>query len=257
MMVLAHGRSACRGMIVPLVVLALAGLMAPQGTPRALDEPAPALESGTGSLHGVVRLGRHLTERRMRFSLYPDTGPAAPLPAPTDPAAELANVVVFLEDAPGLRGAGAAPPGPFRMEQQRQAFLPHVLPVIAGSTVEFPNGDPIYHNVFSLSKASSFDLGRYPKGSTRVITFDRPGVVKVFCHIHSDMSAVVMVMPHAFFTSPGSQGAYRLTGIPPGRYTVTGWHERARPLQREVLIEAGADVVMNLDIPIEDPADGR
>jgi hypothetical protein len=197
-------------------------------------------------------------EKRMRFSLYPDAGQAAPQPASAEAPNELTHVVVFLEDAPGLRGVGTPPAGPYRVEQIRQTFTPHVLPVMVGTTVQFPNGDPIYHNVFSLSKSSSFDLGRYPRGSSRDVRFDEPGIIKIFCHLHSDMSAVVMVLPHAFFASPDAGGRYTIEGIPSGRYRVTGWHERARPIHQEVVVEAGSIAEVNLDIPIvEDGADGR
>ena len=210
-----------------------------------------------GELHGVVRLGPRLAGRRVRFSLYPDSGPVAPVSAPHSLADELANVVVYFESAASLTGAGEPSPGPFRMEQSRETFLPHVLPVVAGAVVEFPNGDPIYHNVFSLSRASSFDLGRYPKGSSRTVRFDRTGIVKVFCHIHSDMSAVIMVLENPFFAVPDSSGEFSISGIPPGRYVVTGWHERARAIHREVTIEGGRRTELRLDIPIEESTDGQ
>ena len=210
-----------------------------------------------GELYGIVRLGPRLAGRRVRFNLYPDPGPVAPVSAPHSLTDELANVVVYFESAASLTGAGEPRPGPFRMEQSRETFLPHVLPVMAGATVEFPNGDPIYHNVFSLSKASSFDLGRYPKGSSRTIRFDRTGIVKVFCHIHSDMSAVIMVLDNPFFAVPDSSGKFAIPGIPPGRYVVTGWHERARAIHQEVTIESGQRTELRLEIPLEESSDGQ
>ena len=242
-------------------IVGILGLSLLQGAadPGGAGSPAGrAAAERSGSIAGTVRLGRNLMEKRMRFSLYPDAGQATPQPANTEAPSELTHVVVFLEDAPELRGVGTPPAGPYRIEQRRQTFTPHVLPVMVGTTVQFPNGDTIYHNVFSLSKSSSFDLGRYPKGTSRDVTLTEPGIIKVFCHIHSDMSAVIMVLPHAFFTSPDAGGRYTIEGIPPGRYRVTGWHERARPIHHEVVVEAGSLAEVNLDIPIvEDAADGR
>ncbi|HZI93045.1 MAG TPA: carboxypeptidase regulatory-like domain-containing protein [Patescibacteria group bacterium] len=213
--------------------------------------------ASTGSLSGIVRVGPRLMGRRIRFNIYPDANPAPPAEASPSLEAEMANVVVYLQSAPALSVAPVSRSGPYRMEQSHEAFVPHVLTVMVGTVVEFPNTDPIYHNVFSLSKSSSFDLGRYPNGSARSVRFDRPGIVKVFCHIHSDMSAVVLVLDNPFFTTPDPKGAYTMPGIPPGRYLVTGWHERARPIHREVTIEAGQTSLVDLAIPLEDEPDGR
>ncbi|HEY3176052.1 MAG TPA: hypothetical protein VGK94_09890 [Candidatus Polarisedimenticolia bacterium] len=223
----------------------------------AAPEPQAAEATATGSLRGNVRVGPRLAGRRVRFNLYPDVSRASAAPGTRSPNDELANVVVYFESAPELAAVRTLGAGPCRIEQSGEAFLPHVLPVAIGTTVEFPNADAIYHNVFSLSRASSFDLGRYPKGSSRSVRFDQPGIVKVFCHIHSDMSAVVLVLDHSFFTIPDANGAYAIDGIPPGRYVITGWHERARPIHREVLIEAGRQAEMDLAIPLEEGTDDR
>ena len=90
-------------------------------------------------------------------------------------------------------------------------------------TVDFPNDDPFFHNVFSLSKAATFDLGRYPSGSSRARTFSRPGIVKVFCDIHSHMTALVMVLDHAWFTIPADDGTFTLPPVPAGELTVVAW----------------------------------
>ncbi len=241
-------------MAVLLIGLALA---ATGGDPAAASDPAPPKPSVTGALHGTVRLGARLAGRRIRFAFYPEPSLAAPPPAPHSALDELANVVVYLESAPALVAAAGPDMGSFRLEQNQLTFLPHVLPVVVGSTVEFPNGDSIYHNVFSLSKTASFDLGRYPRGSSRSVRFDEPGIVKVFCHIHSDMSAVVMVLDNPFFAVPGNDGRFEIPAIPPGRYSVIGWHERARPLRHEVTIEPGRQAEVLLNIPLEEIADAR
>jgi len=219
---------------------------------------APSSESpATGSLHGFVRLGEKLAGRKLRFSFYPDTSLAAPQQTPHSLANEMANVVVYFESVPVLAAAADPRKGSFRIEQRQEAFFPHVLPVVVGTTVEFTNADPIYHNVFSLSKAASFDLGRYPKGTSRAVRFDQPGIVEVFCHIHSDMSAVVMVLDNPFFAVPDANGEFLIPAIPPGRYKVSGWHERARLNHQEATIEAGRRSEIAMNIPLEGIVDGR
>jgi plastocyanin len=214
--------------------------------------------AGTGRLEGRVVLGPKLTSKRMRFSAYPDARPAAATKAPRgagEPGGEFANVVVYLEAAPGLEGRARPLGGPLEVRQEGQAFVPHVLPVPKGSIVAFPNTDPVFHNVFSLSRAASFDLGRYPRGESKSVRFDTPGIVKVFCHIHSDMSAVILVLDNSYFATPDSSGAFHIDGIPPGEYRATGWHERARPVSLTVHIGAGVATPAVFDIPIEESVD--
>ena len=204
-----------------------------------------------GRVEGRVRVGHALEQRRPRFRIYADAG-AAPVPPKSADASALAGVVVYLEGvplAPGTTTAGA------RMEQRAERFVPRVLPVVAGTTVSFPNVDPIFHNVFSLSGAKAFDLGRYPRGEARSVRFDKPGIVQVFCHIHSDMRAVVLVLDTPAFAVPDENGHYALAGVPPGEYTLVAWHERAQPIRRTVHVTAGGTVVENVDIPILDEQD--
>ena len=96
--------------------------------------------------------------------------------------------------------------------------MPHVLAIVAGTTVDFPNNDATYHNVFSLSKTKPFDLGRYAGGRSKAVRFDRPGIVRVFCDIHSHMSAFILVFAHRYFAVTDDEGRYRLDDVPPGTY---------------------------------------
>jgi plastocyanin len=128
-----------------------------------------------------------------------------------------------------LRGvtADAAPPARRaapRLAQINQSFEPHVLGVPVGTTVEFPNMDMVYHNVFSYSKTKRFDLGYYGKGKSKRVTFDKPGIVQVFCDIHSTMSAYVLVVDTPFVTQPDDDGTYSFSDLPSGTYTLTVWH---------------------------------
>src|SRR5206468_7301364 len=209
---------------------------------------AAQLATHTGRLTGSVAVGPELSSRKLRFNLYPDLVQPAVAAGRPSREEELKNVVIYLEPAPqGVAARSGAAARPV-MKQEGLTFVPHVLPVLKGSTVEFPNEDPIFHNVFSLSKPSSFDLGRYPQGASKSVRFDEPGIVKVFCHIHSDMSAVVMVLDNGFFAIPDAEGRYAIDGIPPGAYTVHAWHERARPLYRRVVIEPGGTASLDFQI---------
>lgn len=216
----------------------------------------------TGRVEGTVTLGPRLKARKMRFALYPQDAQAALAEARATQTPrgerddEFRNVVVYVESAPSLetaaRAAATNPPRGLSIRQDGLAFVPHVLPVLRGTTVDFPNTDPVFHNVFSLARAATFDLGRYPRGDARSVRFDTPGLVKVFCHIHSDMSAVVLVLDNPYFVAPDAEGRFSLDGLPPGEYKVVAWHERARPSRRSVRIEPGRATNVTFDIPLSD-----
>jgi plastocyanin len=212
------------------------------------DRPPRAADGRTqGRVEGRIRVGHVLDARRARFRIYSDAGAAAVPPREAERSA-LHGVVVYLEGVP--RAAGTPPAA--RMEQKGERFVPRVLPVAVGTTVVFPNTDPIFHNVFSLSGAKAFDLGRYPRGESKSVRFDKPGIVQVFCHIHSDMRAVVLVLDTSAWAVPDDDGHYALGSVPPGEYTLVTWHERAQPIRRKVHVIAGGTVVENVDIPILD-----
>lgn len=127
------------------------------------------------------------------------------------------------------------------LEQKNKAFEPHLLVVTKGSTVDFPNRDPWFHNVFSLFNGKRFDLGLYESGTSRTVHFDREGVSYIFCNIHPEMSAVVVVLSSQYFAIPNKQGEFSIADVPPGRYTLHVWNENALPatlqaLSREVMI---------------------
>ncbi len=214
------------------------------------------LGAATGGVEGVVKIGPQLLDRKMRFNLYPDLRRNPQHHAEFSHSEEIKSVVVYLESREPA-GAMAGTPGHYTMTQRGSQFEPHVLPVLRGSTVEFPNSDPIFHNVFSLSKAATFDLGRFPRGVVRSVRFDEPGLVKVFCHIHSDMSAVVLVLPNPFFTIPAADGRFRVDGVPEGDYEVFAWHERARLLHQTVRIEGGRTSIANFTIPLNEASGGE
>ncbi len=180
----------------------------------------------------------HAGEIRGTIRIVTDV--AAPMSAGLDPYAGTLNsvgsgsarsarsntprdVVVYLE-GPGTRDAAGALPKRPELWQINQSFEPHVLGVPVGATIDFPNGDLVYHNVFSYSKPRKFDLGYYGKGKSKSVTFDKPGIVQVFCDIHSTMSAYVLVVDTPFVTQPDENGDYLLPNIPNGDYTLKVWH---------------------------------
>jgi len=153
--------------------------------------------------------------------------------------------VVYLDPAPRAAFDTREETRP-RMDQRNETFVPHVLAIVAGTIVDFPNNDHTYHNVFSLSKTKTFDLGRYAVGRSKSVRFDRPGIVRVFCDIHSHMSAFILVFAHRYFSVSDSDGMYRLENVPPGTYTVVAWNESAPLESRRVVVpDAGGEVEVN------------
>ena len=137
-------------------------------------------------------------------------------------------------------------------EQQHSSMPAATLRVHARPCDGLPNDDVVFHNVFSLSRAATFDLGRYPKDRTRSATFTRPGLVKVYCRIHSQMSATIVVLDHPYFAVPGDDGTFTLRNVPPGQYTLVGWHERVGERSVTVRVEPGGTTDVELTLPVED-----
>lgn len=131
------------------------------------------------------------------------------------------------------------------LDQRDMMFHPHVLAVQQGTTVVFPNNDDVYHNVFSYSRSKQFDLGRYPQGQFRTVTFDTPGIVRIYCDIHAHMNATILVLDNPYFTSPDETGNYSLPEIPAGTYTVHFWYGRNLVDSREIEIKPGAVSTIN------------
>jgi plastocyanin len=179
-----------------------------------------------------------------------DSRPAvADIGAHAHDAADRRRSVVYLETAP--QPALEAPtPGRAGLDQRNETFVPYVLAVTVGSVVEFPNSDRTYHNVFSLSKAKRFDLGRYPRGQSRSVRFDQPGVVRVFCEIHSHMSAWILVFAHVYFAATDAEGRYRIEAVPPGSYTLAVWNDGAVRMRREVRVSGDGEAV-EADLVVE------
>ncbi len=147
-----------------------------------------------------------------------------------------ATAIVYAEP---IDSPAPSRPGRFILGQKNKTFQPRVLAVPVGSTVAFPNDDLVFHNVFSLSGPQPFDLGLYRAGESRERTFAQPGTYRVFCNIHPQMTAIVVVVPTPHATSASSDGRYVLD-LPPGKYRLTATSERAGRVSVEVTSTAGA-----------------
>jgi plastocyanin len=198
-----------------------------------------------GSIVGHIKL-----TTKIRAPLAANAYPSRSIGKHEAPAIpEVKNVVVYLKDPP-FRGTLTT--SRVELQQQNETFVPHVIAITKGSTVDFPNDDPFFHNVFSLSSAAAFNLGRYPRGQSKAEKFNKAGLVKVFCDIHSHMSASILVLDHPYFTIPGTDGNYEIKNVPAGQYTITGWHERVGERSASVRVDAGRPVTVDLTVPVED-----
>jgi plastocyanin len=214
--------------------MALAALVALAAAGTGAQEPA--------SVVGRVEIGIPIATRRPTTAYGTRSVASRALASES----ERRNVVIYLRNA---RPQGVAPMR-VSIRQRNETFTPRVVAVTVGSEVDFPNDDPVYHNVFSLSRAKNFNLGRYPRGDTRRVRVDRPGVVKVFCEIHSHMSATVMVFDHPWFTVPGEDGRFELPAMPAGDRQITAWHERLGDTTLRVRVGSGLAATADFVLPV-------
>ena len=168
-----------------------------------------------------------------------------------DPVAyERSRVVVYLETpvSPGRNSSDSPEP---QIQQLDRRFTPDFVVVPIGSTVSFPNMDPIFHNIYSLSKPKTFDLGNYVKSQTRKVTFPKPGLVEIYCHLHPNMQATVVVTPNRWYARPDRDGQYRIPDVPAGQYTLVAWHKTAGFFRKAIVVEDGRVTSADFLIPVD------
>jgi plastocyanin len=211
--------------------------------------PAVAEVAGTAEIRGVIHITKRLTKRPVApvATAYHRGVTVQPPGAEEDfVKAELGRVAIYLESDQALPSATV----PAKLEQKDRRFVEDTVVIPVGSSVSFPNLDPIFHNVFSLSRAKSFDLGNYPQNETRSVTFPKPGIVRVYCHLHPNMSASIVVAPNRWAVTPEVDGNYRLRDVPVGEHTVVVWHKSAGFFRERVKLAAGQTVEVDFMIPV-------
>ena len=163
---------------------------------------------------------------------------------------EMTDFVVFIEGKP--EKAPRPPEKPLEVITQRDAvFRPRVTPIVVGTTVQWPNRDDIYHNVFSMSEPNSFDLGLYKDPEVKEWTFKSAGRVDVFCSIHTKMSCVILVLENPWFAATDKRGRYKIENVPPGKYRLKAWHERMPTQTREIIVPEKGEVEVDFSMGIK------
>ena len=228
-----------------LVLLLLGGTL-------AFGTRVPAQESKReGEIRGRITIARADADAPKppmidRYSTHrpPLTGSEDNSVSPT-PYKLAERVVIYIEGDP-IKAQVFNPPSAHPiLDQKDLTFHPQVLPILVGTTVDFPNRDNLFHNVFSYSQPKEFDLGRYPTGTMKSVRFDKPGIVRVYCDIHSHMNATILILENPYFAVPDEQGSYSIRNVPAGTYTVKFWCGRELAGSQSVTVKGGDAVNVN------------
>lgn len=204
-----------------------------------------AIPAQAGAFEGQIRLEERKPASKP-VNLYGKY--AEPKPGPEPKSIPFPAVVILYPEgplAPAKRGTAPV------MDQKDMTFQPHVLPIQKGTEVKFTNSDKVFHNVFSLSSTKKFDLGRYPKGDYETVVFDKTGLVNVFCDIHAEMRAFILVVDTPYFVITDEEGKFFLDDLPPGNYGVSVWHEGITNPEsvRTISIKKGGTTVLFSGLP--------
>lgn len=202
-----------------------------------------------GAVSGKIAATEGASQKKLRDKLK-YVGPGAEARKAPDPSL----AVVWLEGAPSAK----AEPRSAEIVQRGLECRPRVVAIPTGSTISFPNGDDVFHNLFSYSKVKRFDLGRYPKGESKSVTFDAPGRVDIRCEVHDHLRCYIHVFDHPWFAVAAEDGTYALPKVPPGKYTLHVWKEFFSPYKQEIEVKAdGAKVDATLTLLPDRPADRK
>jgi plastocyanin len=210
------------------------------------------LPAAAGDVVGHAIVTKKLSRKKLAPLVYNLRGAVpAMTPVGTDSVNEFDQMVMILEGGSGPANS----PVTVVLDQRNSRFDRDVLVIPVGSSVEFPNSDPIFHNVFSLSKAQPFDLGFYPQGQSRTVRFNRAGVVQVYCHIHANMYAAIVVTASPWYARPSADGSFAWTDVPAGHYRLTAWHKVAglRAINIDVPESGKVDATVHVPLDTEPP----
>lgn len=203
--------------------------------------------SAAADIAGRIVLKKDLTRKVVDPGIYDLRGSAIARNSSKSERGPYGRVAVWLEPS----GPIPVSPGKAEMRQAGRRFEPDLLILPVGSTVDFPNLDPIFHNIFSLSRSKTFDLGYYPKGKSRSVRFPTSGVVQIYCHIHADMYGVIVIAPTSWSTIPGNDGSFSLTGVTPGQYHLVVWQKTNGLTRKKLSIPASGTVHITVALPEE------
>lgn len=157
-----------------------------------------------------------------------------------------ADTIVYIDK---MDGKFDPPAEHATQDQQNLTYIPHVQAIVKGTTVDFPNSDTVRHNAFSPpGSATIFNLGTYDVGVVKHVTFDVVGETPLLCNVHAEMSAFIVTLQNPYFAITGKDGTYTIKDVPPGKYTVTTWHEKLKADSKEVEVKDGANVTANLEL---------
>jgi len=210
----------------------------------ALSFPAFA-----GDVEGRAIITKRLTKKVLSPVTYNLRGavPAHSASGKPESVNEFTRLVVMLEGG----NQAPMPPETAVIDQRDMRFDPDLVIVPVGATVQFPNSDPIFHNIFSLSKTQPFDLGYYPRGQSRTVKLPRAGVVQVYCHIHANMYAAIVVTASRWYAKPSADGSFSWSGVSAGHYRLTAWHKIAGFFKTEIDVPESGKVDAAIRIPID------
>lgn len=216
--------------------------------------PAPAQDlKRDGEIRGKITVVRADADAPKppildRYSTHRQAVTGSDQAAASPPSYKLSEKAVIYLESEAMKAQIFVPPSAHPvLDQKDLMFHPQVLPILAGTTVDFPNRDNLFHNVFSYSQPKEFDLGRYPTGMQKSVRFDNPGVVRVYCDIHSQMNATVLVLENPYFVVPDDQGSFSIKNVPRGTYTVRFWCGRELAESQNVTVKGGDVVEVNFN----------
>lgn len=204
-------------------------------------------DKSLGEIHGKITIlsKDELTEEIMHGRMIHRYG-MDPLMSskPVQPYRLSEEAVIFIDSMGGAESYDPPDVHP-QLNQRDLIFRPLVLPVVVGTTVDFPNNDNVFHNVFSYSQPKEFDLGRYPQGKSKSVTFEKTGIVSVYCEIHQYMYSTILVLQNPYFAPPDDDGLFVIRDVPPGTYQLSFWYGRKKVNSKSVTVKANEVSAVN------------